>query len=272
MNNPTLIYKYLPEDGALKTLENCSIRVTPPNELNDPFECMPCGYDGLSPQTIMRMVLKKILSDQYRIYYSTMTNINYSPAEWRMWIMSMPENELISFSQRICNGLNNRDWSGWVNSLSNRYGISSFSESYDMPTMWAHYADNNKGMVISFHSNDFSQHLYQVKYMDSRIKVPLSSISTREARRKVLIDIMTTKKKIWSTEREWRLISNLSMLTKKDNIYLFPFNINAIDSLYFGVHGNKDFFNQCLHRCGLENCQHAMPSCSIRKLRRSVFA
>ena len=246
MNIPSLIYKYLPVEGALKTLENCSIRVTPPNELNDPFECMPCGYDGLSPQMLMSNYKDKLLLDKYCFYYNSRMKTNYTPAEWREMITNMPEEALLSFFNKICKGLNNRDWRGWVNSLSKRYGISSFSESYDTVTMWAHYAENHNGLVISFHSDEFSQLLYPVKYLDSRIKVLPSNVTTMEARRNVLMEIMTTKKRIWENEREWRLISVLSTLTSKDNIFLFPFNINAIDSLYFGVHRSDDFFYKCL--------------------------
>ena len=53
--------------------------------------------------------------------------------------------------------------------LSEKFGILCFSESWNNPVQWAHYADGHKGLCLGF---DISDHLLtEVNYVDERLPV-----------------------------------------------------------------------------------------------------
>ena len=53
--------------------------------------------------------------------------------------------------------------------LSEEVGLLCFSESWDNPVQWAHYADGHKGFCLGF---DVSEHLLaEVSYIDERLPV-----------------------------------------------------------------------------------------------------
>ncbi len=53
--------------------------------------------------------------------------------------------------------------------LSEKYGLLCFSESWDNPVQWAHYADGHKGLCLGFDVLD--QFLDKVNYVDERLPV-----------------------------------------------------------------------------------------------------
>ena len=46
VNTPNILYKYVTLDVAKVILKDNTLRATPPNELNDPFELLPSKFIG----------------------------------------------------------------------------------------------------------------------------------------------------------------------------------------------------------------------------------
>lgn len=112
-----LLYKYMPLRAGF--FETPMIRATPANLLNDPFE-------GIFTETQVRDANKN-----QKEYYR---NNGITPYE--------SDDHII------------KDLTWTIQGEFNDMGILSFTEDYNNPLMWAHYADEHRGVVIEF---DFKQ-------------------------------------------------------------------------------------------------------------------
>jgi hypothetical protein len=171
------LYKYMPYRKEF--FKNFYLRCTPRSALNDPFELRP--------------------SDQYMNDHS-----------WDLLAQRemSPETE---FSEELL------DFNGeFLEKAFNKIGIVSFSETNDNLLMWSHYADNHRGMVVTFDtSHNFfikngrkSRQLGRVHYRKDRMKALPQRLkngfhmsdSTR---------IYFEKSDEWIYEKEHRLMSDL---------------------------------------------------------------
>lgn len=107
------LYKYMPLREDFFT--NPMIRATPSRALNDPFE----GHFN-KPQVL---AADRNIGDFYRKNGKNTYEMSGSEVDDRM---------------------------GLIQSELSDLGIISFSEDFDNPLMWAHYADEHKGMVVEF--------------------------------------------------------------------------------------------------------------------------
>ena len=53
MNMPQILYKYLDAEGAIKTLENHTLKFSSPLDLNDPFECL---FGEISSESVSELI------------------------------------------------------------------------------------------------------------------------------------------------------------------------------------------------------------------------
>lgn len=111
------LYKYMPL--RLDFFKNPMIRATPARDLNDPFE-------GCFNKNQVRDADKN-QGDYYRKNGKKVFDLDDSEIDD---IMRCIRSELADL------------------------GILSFTEDYNNPLMWAHYADNHKGMVVEFDLNE----------------------------------------------------------------------------------------------------------------------
>ena len=91
--------------------------------------------------------------------------------------------------------------------------VCCFSSSFDDIRMWSHYADNHKGMVITFKTDVKywgNLQFRKIKYTSKRLAIPEKGNFSLE----YVIDLMTRKYKIWQSEKEWRIL-NLYLETSK---------------------------------------------------------
>lgn len=89
-------------------------------------------------------------------------------------------------------------------SVARSYGVVSYTElDTNNNLMWAHYADNHKGVCLIFEINPKENpNLYKVKYERHLPKINYER--TKEAFLDNLLSIATTKSIDWEYEREWR--------------------------------------------------------------------
>ena len=107
--------------------------------------------------------------------------------------------------------------------------------------MWAHYAENHKGIVIGLDTSllpKFGLPLQPINYVHKYPTKNLKhSVSTYMGRtnnvcgEQWLQEQFFTKSKEWSYEKEWRLVAPGSI---KNSNYLYEFDSAAIKEIYFG--------------------------------------
>ncbi|MBP3441248.1 MAG: DUF2971 domain-containing protein [Clostridia bacterium] len=98
-----------------------------------------------------------------------------------------------------------------LNSLKSTMGISCLSEINDSLLMWAHYANNHKGICVEYNLMEINKKLgfSPVPIIYSENKVAFNTFSqdfSDDDATTVLIKSITSKSPEWSYEKEWRII------------------------------------------------------------------
>lgn len=232
---PKILYKYIDFIGGKAMIEKHSLKYCPINELNDPFEFMPGGYDmtheALSQQaeTIFennKLVYLKKIREQY-------PNISESNLKK---ILDVNRTTII---QKLYIDLQNRNWEHFIDMASKRYGVLSLCEEPTNILMWSHYADSHKGIVIGINSCVLTNP-QQVHYTSKRPILKASFDSSEEEYKDAVVKLMTTKAIEWKYEKEWRCIENLEKLTSvtidKNTLHLdLSLSLDSIKEIYFGA-------------------------------------
>lgn len=105
------------------------------------------------------------------------------------------------------------DWEA----VKEHVSIACFSERHDINPMWAHYADNHKGICVGYKFNnanlkirDACFPIYYVNKTNNDL-VSKNIVEDFKAENRLLSEIFLKKGKSWCYEKEWRVIipSNL---------------------------------------------------------------
>lgn len=107
----------------------------------------------------------------------------------------------------------------YILSQKNSYKICSFSQTFENPLLWGHYASGFKGVAIEIDvdGND----IYKVNYMNSIVDIKLDGQPADD----IVKEILTTKLTPWAYEREYRFLKKIEDNKQK---------IGKISKVYFG--------------------------------------
>ncbi|WP_439402139.1 DUF2971 domain-containing protein [Bradyrhizobium sp. DASA03068] len=114
-------------------------------------------------------------------------------------------------------------------------GIACFSETYDNELMWAHYANNYRGICIAYSSAKLrdnlpeSARLVRVAYADAPIYL---SKHDKADVVKAAQKILSQKKYNWAYEREWRVLGDYPGQLAYDG--------DVVTDVYFGSRISPD--------------------------------
>ena len=194
---PRILYKYCGRDG-IAILDTLELKLTQPNEFNDPFEWGPSIVGQVRSADIARFI---------------------GDAGWRRhWGVDGVDVAQFDSSEQatLCD-----EWAAEMNDtvhelmaceldrISHRYGILCLSRDPASVLMWSHYADNHRGFVIGIAHRKLGRlPFFPVEYHDRR--VAFRAITPLQRRPKVRAkDIFLRKSSEWSYEKEYRMIMRL---------------------------------------------------------------
>lgn len=114
-----------------------------------------------------------------------------------------------------------------VNGVAENRGIICFTESWNDPTMWAHYGDKHKGICLGF---DISGNRCEaVKYISDRITAKYyGKNNIEELEIKDIVDSFFHKGTCWSYEREHRYLATDYEYCAKSELFFQKFNENIV--------------------------------------------
>ncbi len=235
-----IAYKYGKASDVI-ILETLQLKITPPNEFNDPFEFTPrliCSDP--------RLYVEELLKDEDRIefaYREALIHWRYGGtlSQFREHIKTHAEVErLVSIIPQIMPGVQKQT----LNNISKENGVLCLSKRADSILMWGHYSDSHRGMAIGF---DTASPVFRpgiglrdVNYSKERVVFDANwkqgSLPFNQYEDKLIL----TKNDDWKYEEEQRQIFALSMVTKKTfgegRIgYFVEFPAAAVKSIIFGV-------------------------------------
>ncbi|MEX1200000.1 MAG: DUF2971 domain-containing protein [Methylophaga sp.] len=237
------VYKYL-DDRRTKILSDGLIRFTQPKFFNDPFEVKPVIKElGKDPHTV------SALNENYEQSLREAYQILPLEAQRLISLADLLKNKLLR-EKLVPSVLSRMDQQTTylVDTLQTHLvanlGILSLSEVPDNLLMWAHYANEHKGFVVGFFSeNEFFvqkrsevdqlRHLRKVRYSETRPVLTFSQIND--------IDDLMVKSADWAYEKEWRVIQALVDADRvAGDVHLFKIPFSAFNSVRIGARASQE--------------------------------
>jgi Protein of unknown function (DUF2971) len=189
--------------SAARLLTEGCVRFTQPGDFNDPFEMNP-SFDLMSKQDLAALPDAPESPGMKILTPEALQSMLQAIQPGLQRAMSQHTGHEGAFSLR------NNDLAQYT--LDAEFGVLCLSETADNLLMWAHYADNHRGVTIQFESEHtfFSEgelgfdlpNSGRVEYADKR---PILSHSNLRSPR-----LLFRKSPEWSYEKEWRFIKKLS--------------------------------------------------------------
>jgi hypothetical protein len=249
-----MLYKYGSGD-RVRVLTSGQIRFTPANALNDPFELKPYFEELVTEGELLAHWEENPLDMTPHLLeaYEKAPQLHHliTREKWLEMARASLESdegqdslgEMWQMAMGLLRGVARDLRSQMHNMLRAGVGILSLSETPTHPLMWAHYADEHRGMLLSLDDqhrffdrrrgpNDEFYHLRQVVY---RLPQPRASLSGLES-----ADVFLVKRPEWSYEREWRMLAplqaaDLVLGSAPNEIHLFNIPPAAISGVILGA-------------------------------------
>jgi hypothetical protein len=206
MQKSMILYKYAGDSG-IHILDGLRLKVTPPNELNDPFELTPRSKNLITRKYIVEKA--KNDPEHFRAMYEEIVRReNYKwPFEVFLQTLKLPRDVYSRFRKLYADGLVETDL-GSIQEASRSMVILCLSAMNDSIPMWSHYSNHHRGIVIGLDTSDSCfQHgsaMSKVIYRAHRVSVnPLDDANPGAVWAKALETILT-KSRVWEYEKEYR--------------------------------------------------------------------
>ena len=202
-------YKYAGDSG-IKVLEDLRLKVTPPNEFNDPFELTPRSKLKITLQYLVDLLVND--PEWFRTAYDDMVRHENYPHSFQRFLSDMPHVLPLKFNEiksRYREELIENDLKS-LDEGSKYMGLLCVSGPNNSIPMWSHYANHHRGMAFGLemsHScfrSGYRTEFAKVSYKQKRYPVEaLLPIGNRELLRQ-LKAVIRTKSPDWKYEQEHR--------------------------------------------------------------------
>lgn len=201
----TSLFKYSPiGKNQLSALSQSKIWYSKPARFNDPFDTKfyVTGRKHTYAPTIPPSTIGKSMNDAL-----VFTKQSLNP-------------QLAKFQQGI-----------------EKLGILSLAQSHKNLLMWAHYANDHKGMCIEFTRDSASEltdeeAIRPIHYTDNHPTLSTQSLKSQDSIEASMKRILYAKSEHWKYEQEWRHIIDVG-----DKLHSWPAPLKAV---YFGCKTEPD--------------------------------
>jgi len=244
-----IVYKYA-DDFGLKILEDLRLKITPPNEFNDPFEITPLSRRARPlPEMIKDATIE---SPYFRAVYEDMVHDGAYSGSFEQFIRDMPTElpkHYPAYKKLSAKEMAVRDLTA-LDEVSPELGILCLSKPRDDIPMWSYYANEHRGIAVGLDPDRIGS-LPEgprgfVKYRKNRLRVnPFSKTFHKER-----LQTIFTKSFAWRHEQEYRRVFRLGDLVSPtagpDGIqrYFLDISSDAIREVILGCRINPDFKNK----------------------------
>lgn len=225
-HNREYFYKYMSASTAEIVLGDRTLRWSAPTEFNDPFDVPRELALNLQPSEIMTALTERFIqliktppenfSELKPEIQLIISAVNLTGSDKLIEEVSCNLREMIKTSLPTSDSLDDfrEHWRSMVINMR----ILCLCESYEKTSMWFHYADKYRGVVIEFLCNDDSDSPWRIAkpidYMDDEPLIStadgwakLLTIPNDKALAKLFDICMYEKSKDWEYEKEWRVAS-----------------------------------------------------------------
>ena len=244
-NRSMVFYKYAGKfKFGIKILEDLRLKITPPNEFNDPFELTPRSKFTMTRHDMISRA--KTDPEYYRSTFEDMKNDGYSQ-KFEQFIAMFPTitpQMFKHYRKLMREQLVKLDMKS-LNEASQKLGILCVSKPPNSIPMWSHYADDHRGIAIGLDLPKIGSNLpgppfWRVKYRIPRLGVNPWLSPTSPEWLKQVIDTIFVKSRDWIYEQEYRRVFRLADLIhtppddKGKRHYFIDINGSEIREIIFG--------------------------------------
>jgi hypothetical protein len=211
------VYKYCDHHGV-DVLKMLRIKVTQPEEFNDPFEFTPTIVGELTEAQAEELFAdEKFVRRQLEIMeargapfpggYEAFRKFLAHPSNRKALSKHFPPEHLQTMRRLARKNLAQ---------VSEQFGVLCLSTVGDSIAMWSHYADKHRGIVIGFnfdHPHFANLNWFCVDYARQRVGVDVAwTLKESKPADSRALETFKTKSEIWSYEKEMRSMFKLSDL------------------------------------------------------------
>ncbi len=257
-----IIYKYTDQEGAMKTLSNCSLLFRRPSDMNDPFDVYIDDLFGVDLKELSEEsgdALFECLINNPALYAEKcgvdiketikITNLlaNLSETERCAWKEFLKKNPFEQTDPKLRKIHENMQVElQHALSVFKTYGIFCATKKHDNLLMWAHYADEHRGVVFGFKPDvardSFLTLMKPVIYSTERPVFMEESqlffnnkeeFTNEELSARAMHRLLHTKSAEWSYEEELRLAIQ-DEIQEENKYSLLKFCPNELVDVYIG--------------------------------------
>ena len=222
---PDSLFKYSKVKNVISLLSDDLMFLPKIEDLNDPFECN-IFYD-------LDIVLGKFIDNLDKfVDYSKFDDEIISENE-SLFISKFLKQPFIESFEKILSEVEDK--------FKNKTSIICLSEDYRINPMWAHYADNHKGVCIEYDFKNISNFMFEIlcfpiEYVEESDNTwELSALfdDTIETNPNWQLRLALRKSYNWKYEKEWRIIVSQFL---KDAFYEKNYGDVYFDEYYSDKH------------------------------------
>ena len=206
-----MLYKYSRVKWGIAILRELRLKVSPPEEFNDPFEFTPATMNPLDNiEELNEYMLEQGENSSVASLQKVIPWLKTSSQAAKEFGPNMVRGDMESLSE-----------------ASKHFGVLCLSEPRADIRMWAHYGDNHRGVAVGLDLDNEVSGIGgavcfdKVQYLNSR--PPLNPmLAPSEKFHEQMVKITMTKSKVWEDEREHRMIFKLEGLQKEEREQCSP--------------------------------------------------
>lgn len=212
------VFKYCDPHGGLNILKTLELKVTPPDQFNDPFEFTP-HITSSNPRKEAKRELKNksVLREMY-IEAKQSGHAAGSFREYRKLIESM-RSELSESCAQLSEEMNSEFQKQTLPEVSTENGVLCLTDKPTSIVMWGHYAQKHQGLVIGLDAKwgvfQDGLGLRRVNYSSERVPWDTSKMKHVANSQDDAADLILSKNCEWEYESEYRQMFRLSSLTRR---------------------------------------------------------
>ena len=151
------------------------------------------------------------------------------PFEWRIGITG-----IIREGKALARSL----LDSFINEISERMGVLSFSDTSKDAVLWSHYADKHQGVAFEVDHEIDPEHLFKMEYTNERPVVDANRLHDSEGLenylKPLIVQLMKQKSPGWSYEREYRVFVGLESCDISEGHYFRRIPDNYLKRVILG--------------------------------------
>ena len=236
------VFKYCDARGV-EILTNLELKVTPPNQFNDPFEFMA----NIACSNPILWANQNFNEDWIRELHTSMVlegRVIETLHAFRKRFKANRARFIKDWMNQVWPKAIENTQANVLDDISECLGVLCMSGKETSILMWGHYCDSHRGIVIGFDDSSevFRRELglRRVNYEEKRVEFDLAAVRSPEENQALNERIILSKNKEWSYEEEVRQLFHLRDLRKgklwngKDG-YFCAIPPEAIACVYLGT-------------------------------------